>query len=1294
MREEVSLLFETVRQWVVLEADALLLYDGDRSSAARPPLERRVLGLIRAAHRAQDRGERRRLVAVLPASSHPICESWSSLPALRRHIRRLAEATPALAWLEAAPARWAALQEMVTWLPAPDEQAPIRAQALEALRRDARTAGLPAALTLSFLSHTIQSAPSDTALRLRVLDDAALRRVLSGGPEALSDWAVSAEDARQTMRRLALPAAVREGLVTSPALDSPPPPATQIRWPSQMLQPTAAVVPFQGMWDLEGALLTWCAGHSRRSGRVLIGPPGSGKQRLAHTLQQQLHRVGWSSSVLGDAPPPASLGSDHLLIVPDVSARVAEVRAALESSGRRRLRVLCLAGGEGTWCAALSGVTSLRIPEIAPTERAARLRLAAAALARQQGRKLPWVMALPDVSALRWPLQLQMAALGALRGSADRSPAQGALDAERRAWRSAGVDRKQMVAQLTDAALGAGPWPASYADAPLPAALAGALVTEHLRTDPSPLQRAEPATALALLDLLAEDEPAAREWMRQVILADPPARIPIAARIAAACSPDPHSRPLGGLLAELGHRFASAGKSPSTPMRALTVHYSHQILAPWHLLEEEDGTAMEMAANAGGRAPHTGRAAAQPAPLAEQAWEHLRHRIDVLLPHQIRALDLLDQEHRGSPHESLARQRVELLLELCARAPSRLVHLEGAVNDLGALLSAGHLSPEAAPLSGDGLSDDERQQARAAHRQLHEAFAHRGARNNAAAASALAEAARLLRGLSQRHPALIASDLLHTTLEMAALGRNLGRPREAAATLQALLTPLEQITRDYPVHWPRRSTILGNLALLQSVSGNAHDARAFAEQAVAAAPKTDASTLGRLDRISALRIQILCDDEARAAPRWAEIASLISALASYRPALYRPYLAVEHDRAARQAAEQGDRIAARGHMEQTAEALAELNALNADLYAPFQGLSLHNLGARMRAIGAHRAATDLTLDAAEAYRRQARLGGETFLPDLSATLSNLGAMLATDGQLDHALALTRKSIGVSWGGAPPEALARMPSIRRLLIEPLPPLPGAPDSLVVRARMRAGTARRRPYFLWHLTLLAAALAEGEGDLSDRIASVWRFEVSKPAQLRPGLATALHNLGVLLGLGGQAAAGAEALEGAAAVLRVLHQDAPAQTARDLALALADLSALRDLLADAVAAEAAAAEALSLLPDDATEERAQALLNRSAALLALGRNQAAITAAADAADAALRLPAIRTAAQHNLAAAALAASQPQVAFEASRDALRSAPPELSPAQRALLAQTHRRAAAAAARAPIAEARIDPVA
>lgn len=1283
MREEVSLLLETVRQWVELGPDALLLYSGGSTPAAQIPLERRVLGLLAALRQASLRGERRQLKLVLPTSAHPLCAGWSSLPTMRRLVRRLATGSVGLAWLDESPARWTQLRDAAVWLSEPAALASVRATAIAVLRDDPRAAGLPPALVLEYLAAAIQQAPEDAALKSRAVDDVALRRVLSAGPEGLAAWAMSTAPARRELRRLALSTTTHEALVCAqPQVLAPH--STDVRWPSQMLCSEAEVVPFQGDWALEAALLEWCAAPEMQSARVLVAPPGAGKRRVAHELRQHLHTLGWSSCVLGpdDALPPDT-GTAQLVVIPDVGDRLGAVQAMLAGTRRSRLRVLGLAAGAGTWSGALPAESVLRLSPIPAADRSARLRVAAAAIAQRSGQSLPWIMAVPDLGPMRWPMPLQLAALASLRGRADGNPVQGALEVERRAWRRAGVDVPQMTALLAAAALGAGPWPGSYTDAPLPAPLAALLVAEVLEQDDALLQAADPAVALPLLDTMAETMPAARGWMRVVLEADPEARRPLAARIVSARTTDPRSRPLGGLLMELGHVFAVKVES-IPPIRALTVHFSRQVLGAWHAEPEGANPALAMAANAGGRPSGPPQHTATPAPLAEAVWEHIRRRLDVILPHQIRALDLLDQEHRGSPHESLARQRIALLVELCPTMPEAVVHLEAAINDLGALLSAGQLSPEDAPLSNAGLSDSERQQARDAHRQLHEAFAFRGARNNKAAIHALSEAARLLRGLSQRHPALIASDLLHTTLEMAALGRSLGRPREAAATLQALLAPLKQLAPGQAPHWPRRSTILGNLALLHVSSGDPLAAARFAQSAVDAAPASDTSPSGRLDRIAALRVLLLCGgDDGHIDARWAEVSHLIEALAHDEPALFQPYLAADADLAARRATDPAQK---RQHLETAAVSLDSLSALNADLYAPFQGLSLHNLGARLWSVGAYQMGTDVTLDAAEAFRRQARLGGETFLPDLSTTLSNLGAMLATDHKLDPALALVRKSIGVSWGGAPAEALARMPSIRRLLIEQPTPLPGTLDTMVVRAWMREGTARRRPYFLWHLSLLAAALAEGDGDLGDRIASVWRFEVSRPEQLRPGLAAALHNLGVLLGLGGQTAAGAEALEGAAAVLRVLYQDQPEQTGRDLALALADLSALRDLLEDAVAAEAAAAEALSLLAPDDTEARAQALLNQSAALLVLGRHTAAFDCALSAAEASRGVAAVRAAALHNLAAAALGSDRPKVAFDASRDALRIAPIEIPAGQRALLEQTHQRAARAAGREPAA--------
>jgi hypothetical protein len=258
MRANVSLLLETVYQWVHLEADVLLLHIGDRPLTAQRPLESRVLSLLRVLHRAHQRGDRRHLRVVLPASAHSLCRCWDSGPALRNHIRRLSQDTPELQWLEASPARWALLRSSVIWLSDPAALEDTKARTLAALSEDARTAGFPGLLVLEFLAHAILDAPPEPALPVRVLDDAALMRVLSQGPEQLVSWAVSAGPARRALRRQALPVALLAGLSAAAAAAEPvPPPA--VWWPSQMLQAAARVVPFQGAWSQEAALLGWAA---------------------------------------------------------------------------------------------------------------------------------------------------------------------------------------------------------------------------------------------------------------------------------------------------------------------------------------------------------------------------------------------------------------------------------------------------------------------------------------------------------------------------------------------------------------------------------------------------------------------------------------------------------------------------------------------------------------------------------------------------------------------------------------------------------------------------------------------------------------------------------------------------------------------------------------------------------------------------------------------------------------------------------------------------------------------------
>jgi hypothetical protein len=94
--------------------------------------------------------------------------------------------------------------------------------------------------------------------------------------------------------------------------------------------------------------------------------------------------------------------------------------------------------------------------------------------------------------------------------------------------------------------------------------------------------------------------------------------------------------------------------------------------------------------------------------------------------------------------------------------------------------------------------------------------------------------------------------------------------------------------------------------------------------------------------------------------------------------------------------------------------------------------------------------------------------------------------------------------------------------------------------------------------------------------------------------------------------------------------------------------------------------------------TSGRAQGLVCQSAALIALGRGAEARDCAQAAVRAAQPFPALLVAAQHNLAVAAMATQDAELAYYASRDAIRHASKQQASPESALLLRLHRQAAA----------------
>ncbi|MCG6497813.1 tetratricopeptide repeat protein [Kitasatospora sp. A2-31] len=130
--------------------------------------------------------------------------------------------------------------------------------------------------------------------------------------------------------------------------------------PAGLLRADAEAVPFHGREAELAELTAWCTeGRAALSARVLVGPGGQGKSRLARQLTTDLAHTGW---VTGHLDPRLRDGVPYtldvletelpmLLVVDYAETRpelVREVTAFLQES-RHRVRLLLIARADGEW---------------------------------------------------------------------------------------------------------------------------------------------------------------------------------------------------------------------------------------------------------------------------------------------------------------------------------------------------------------------------------------------------------------------------------------------------------------------------------------------------------------------------------------------------------------------------------------------------------------------------------------------------------------------------------------------------------------------------------------------------------------------------------------------------------------------------------------------------------------------------------------------------------------------------------------------------------------------------------
>ncbi|MGH8895498.1 MAG: trypsin-like peptidase domain-containing protein [Egibacteraceae bacterium] len=143
-----------------------------------------------------------------------------------------------------------------------------------------------------------------------------------------------------------------------------PLPAGAARSPSVVLWPEHGVVAFRGRHDELAELAGWCADPAAPAVRLIVGPGGRGKSRLAAELCRRMGGRGWAAGLLDkDAADDAlehvrQLGVPALVVIDYAETRgnLARLLACLaEDDPAAPVRVLLLAREAGDWWRELLG---------------------------------------------------------------------------------------------------------------------------------------------------------------------------------------------------------------------------------------------------------------------------------------------------------------------------------------------------------------------------------------------------------------------------------------------------------------------------------------------------------------------------------------------------------------------------------------------------------------------------------------------------------------------------------------------------------------------------------------------------------------------------------------------------------------------------------------------------------------------------------------------------------------------------------------------------------------------------
>ncbi|MCF4121931.1 tetratricopeptide repeat protein [Antribacter sp. KLBMP9083] len=767
---------------------------------------------------------------------------------------------------------------------------------------------------------------------------------------------------------------------------APRPPAT----PAALLDPALEVVPFTGREPELSDLLAWARKGRGTGVRLVTGPGGVGKTRLAVELSRRLVRSGWAVLAVPDGgeadavTDALGLRARRVLIVVDRAESRPGLAQLLRDAAvaRGTVRVLLLARTAGEWWERLEtdelAVRRLLADAQAGTDLDPRLTedqddaavvlAAAIALAAALGRPVPASHVVGSSGAR--VLDLHATALARVLGGGPG----GLGDLARLLWRDDGGQAAALASLVGSAPGGdpsAGPLqPDALAEHVVVSALGGLPPgTVGAALDAAPTASVHPAFRAATLLVRAAAERSGRpDELRATVelLGEAVDRLPDDLEL---------------LTTVFG---ALPGRSLATAPLRVSVRERTLGLVPEGVTEERAAALRELGMALG----RSGRAA-EAVPVKTQAVELLRELADRdscrFLPRLALALrDLgLSYQDVGRLEDARAVQQeaVALLRDLVEREPGvHEGHLASVLTWLGATYwELGRAEAAYAP-SREAVVLLRTQVQRSPGRFLPElgyALGNLGIRLSGLgrvheALAPTEESVQILRALARDNPDAYQSYLAAALAQLGVRLAQVGQVARAVPPTEEAVAIRRDLARSNPGYLPFLARVLSNLGGLYSVLGRTGEALSAGREAVAT-----------------------CRDLVRTMPERfrPELADALSNLGVTYSRLARPIEALAAER----------------------EALSvrrELAERSPGRHLPDLAASLSNLGVRYSELGRPEDALEPTMEAVTIRRRLAGQVPGRFGPDLADALLNLGATYADLNRPQDALGPTTEALAV------------------------------------------------------------------------------------------------------------------------------------------------------------------------------------------------------------------------------------------------------------------------------------------